>query len=96
MAPRASGYRSSAANPAIGALVDLEPELPVIGIEVGEDLPEVAISGDHGTEGGEKGESRHAELVGPGRPDARLVDEGLADVEADPACVGHVRLRACR
>ncbi len=43
---------------------------------------------DHGPECSEEGQTRNTELIRPQRPDAGLVDERLADIQAYPAILG--------
>ena len=53
--------------------------------EVVEDRRILLAAFDDGAEGGEERHARDPHLIGPGAPEACLLDEGLAHVEADPA-----------
>jgi hypothetical protein len=62
-----------------------QAQLPVVGAEDREDVAVLATALDHRPQCGQEGEPRDAELIGPDRPDPRLVDQRLPDVEADPS-----------
>ena len=65
-----------------------------IGAEQLEDLGVIAAARDDRPESGEKGQPWDAQMVGPGRPGARFVDQGLPDVEDDRA--DRQRERSCQ
>ena len=91
------GIEVLGAEPAVGLLHRFQPQRPVIEAEDPEDRLVLASPGDDGAEGREEREARDAELIRPRRPDPCLVDEGLADVEADPTRrVGHAGSVAAR
>ena len=74
-----------AAPRALGLDVELRPEPP-------EDLPVVLAPLDDRPEDSEEGQLRHAEPLGPGRPEASLVENRLPDVEEDRPYHGWARL----
>ena len=81
------GVKVGGSEAAVRGFDRRQAPFPVIDSEDREDVAVLATAGDDRAERSQEGEARHAQLVGPQRPDAGLVDEGLADVEANPSAV---------